>query len=472
MTSEAALQPPVRRTASGKAYPSLSLCLGFGVGTSGVSIMLNTVSVYFPALMATVLGLDPAIAGVLLILSKIYDAFADVLIGASSDRLRARYGRRPFLLVGALISFVSLLMIFMAPVMSEPVLIAYMGLALVIYSTGYSLFNVPYLALPAEITRGSAERLKLISFRTAFIGIGQLTALALSAWLIDLGGGGNSGYRLMGAIMAGLALVTMIGSWWGTREAIIDDAGRAPHRLSRADFKTLLANRPLFILLGAKLCQYVSFGVLMPITLLFILNIMRLGYAGMIHLSVVQNVTVFASMWAWTRIGRRIGKRNAYLLAQAIMIPAVITWYWADATTGYPGIWWRGIMFGFASGGALLMSTSMLPDTIEYDRLKNGVERGGVFASLYSVNEKIGFAIGAAVLGFGLSAAGYISTTDGALVVQSAQTVNALYAIKATVPALMLAMGAALLFFYNLDETKLEALRAERAGDDGEGLAR
>ncbi|WP_230293628.1 MFS transporter [Croceicoccus sp. Ery5] len=446
----------------GKSYPSLSLCLGFGVGTSGVSIMLNTVSVYFPALMATVLGLDPAIAGTLLVISKIYDAFADVIIGASSDKLRARFGRRPFLLAGAIISFASLLMIFMAPPMSEPVLIGYMAVALVIYSTGYSLFNVPYLALPAEITRGTRERLKLISFRTAFIGIGQLTALALSAWLIETGGGGASGYRLMGGIMAVLALLTMLGSWIGTRRAIFDEHKGAPHRLTREDFRTLLENRPLFILLGAKLCQYVAFGVLMPITLLFLLNVMSVGYTGMIHLSIVQNATVFASMWAWTRIGRRIGKRNAYLLAQAIMIPAVMTWYWADASTGYPGIWWRGVMFGFASGGALLMSTSMLPDTIEFDRLKNGVERGGVFASLYSVNEKLGFAIGAAVLGFGLSAAGYISTHDGDIVTQTAQTVSALYAIKTTVPAAMLVLGATLLCFYNLDENRLEELRAQK----------
>ena len=149
------------------------------------------------------------------------------------------------------------------------------------------------------------------------------------------------------------------------------------------------------MLLGAKLCQYVSFGVLTPVTVLFMLNVMKVGYAGMIHLSVVQNATIFLAMPAWNRIGRTLGKHKAYLLAQAIMIPVVLSWYWADASTGFPGIWWRGVVFGFASGGALLMSTSMLPDTIEYDRLRSGIERGGVCSSLYSVNEKLGFALGA-----------------------------------------------------------------------------
>lgn len=459
------VSPPLheRRTASGRSYPSLPLCLGYGVGSSGVSILLNTVSVYFPTLMATVLGMEPAIAGALLMGSKLYDAFADVVIGASSDKLRAKYGRRPFLLLGSIIAFLSLLMIFVAPTMGPAETIVYMAVALVIYSTGYSLFNVPYLAMPAEITRGSRERLRLISFRTAAIGVGQLTALALSAWLIDVGGGGADGYRMMGIVMALLALGTMLTASFAVRLAINDPPAGKTHRLTREDFVSLLQNRPLFALLGAKLCQYVSFGVLMPITLLFLLNVMSLGYQGMIHLSVVQNLAVFASMPAWTRIGRRIGKRNAYLLAQAIMIPVVMSWYWTDPSTGLVGVWWRGAAFGYASGGALLMSTSMLPDTIEFDRLKNGVERGGVFASLYSVNEKLGFAVGAAVLGFGLSLAGYMPTTGGTIVQQSAQTVNALYAIKATVPSLMLAVGVMLLLLYDLDEDRLAAMRAQKA---------
>jgi glycoside/pentoside/hexuronide:cation symporter, GPH family len=446
---------------SGKSYPPISVCVGYGIGTSGVSIMLNTVSVYFPTLMATVLGMSPVIAGTLLMLSKVYDAFADVVIGFASDRMNLRHGRRPFLLAGAVISFLSLLMIFLAPPMSQPVLVLYMGAALVVYSTGYSLFNVPYLAIPAEITRSGRERLRLISFRTAFIGGGQLIALALSAWLIALGGGGASGYRTMGFVMATLACVAMLASYFGIARARVDRFGGATHRLSRADFRTLLENRPLCVLLGAKLCQYVAFGVLMPVTLLFLLNVMKVGYVGMIHLSVVQNATIFLAMPAWNRIGGAIGKRKAYLLAQLIMIPVVFSWYWTDASTGFPGIWWRGLVFGFASGGALLMSTSMLPDTIEYDRLRNGLERGGVCSSLYSVNEKLGFALGALLLGLGLDLGGYVATTGGQIITQSAETVAALYHIKTLVPAAMLMIGAVVLLFYNLDEEQLGALRAK-----------
>ena len=83
---------------------SVALCLSFGMGTVGTAILLNTVTTFFPALMATVLGRSTALAGLLLTVSKLYDIGADLAIGAVSDRTQSRWGRRrPFLLIGAVV---------------------------------------------------------------------------------------------------------------------------------------------------------------------------------------------------------------------------------------------------------------------------------------------------------------------------------------------------------------------------------
>jgi GPH family glycoside/pentoside/hexuronide:cation symporter len=186
---------------------SARLCFSFGIGTVGVSIALNVVAVYFPTLMSTVLGISPAVAGGLLMFSKLYDAFADLAIGSISDNSDFKSGRRrPFLLAGAFISCLALLAIFFVPEMPKFMLIGYMTFALIIHSTGYSLFNVPYLAMPAEMATSYEARLKLISFRTAFIALGQLLSLAITAALIEAGGGGLAGYRLMAGVMAAIAL--------------------------------------------------------------------------------------------------------------------------------------------------------------------------------------------------------------------------------------------------------------------------
>lgn len=437
-----------------------SLCVCFGVGTIGVSIVLNTVAVYFPALMSTVLGVSPAVAGTMLTLSKVYDAFADLFIGSMSDRAETRWGRRrPFLLAGALMSFASLLVIFLAPTLSGTALLVYMGLALILYSTGYSLFNVPYLAMPAEMTDSFDQRLRLISFRTAFIGIGQLFSLAVTAWLIQLGGGGAGGYRLMGAVMTTIALVTMLVAFFGTRSAraIPREAGR--HKLSWADVRSLTGNRPLMLLMGAKATQYISFGIMQPANLLFLLNVAKTGYTGMVHMAVAQNLTVFAAQPIWLRLGRRYGKRNCYLAAILIMIPVSLSWYWVGPGVPMWEIWVRAAGFGFASGGALLMSTSMLPDTSEYDRRRTGQRREGLISSLYAVNEKIGFALGALALGWGLSLGGYVATTGGQIIDQPANAIWALFAVKAFIPSGVLALGLLLIWMYDLDEAKLQATK-------------
>lgn len=443
---------------------SVKVCLGFGVGTVGVSVVLNTVAVYFPALMSTVLGVSPAIAGAMLMGSKLYDAFADIFIGGLSDRTKTRWGRRrPFLLAGALTSAASLLMIFVAPQLQGPALLIYMGVALVLYSTGYSFFNVPYLAMPAEMTDGYNERLRLISYRTGFVAIGQIFSMSVTAYLIQLGGSGAAGFRLMGMVMAGIALATMLACFFGTADARFAERVSG-HKLSWADVRSLVSNRPLVMLMGAKLTQYTAFGIMGPANLLFLLNVARTGYAGMIHYSLVQNIFVFGSMPLWVWLGKRIGKRNAYMLGIITMAASSLSWLTVSAGVPMWEIWLRAATFGLGSGGSLLMSTSMLPDAMEYDRLRTGHRREGVFSSLYAINEKLGFALGALVLGAALSAGGYIATTGGKIIDQGPEAISALYMVKALVPSGALLFGLIMVWFYDLDQKKLRET-AEAAGE-------
>lgn len=450
-------------TARGNHHQNLptTICASFGIGTVGVSIVLNTVSVYFPTLMSTVLGVSPAIAGALMTVSKLYDMVADVIIGGASDRTQSRWGRRrPYLFAGALTSCASLLMIFVVPAMEGTALIAYMTASLIVYSTGYALFNVPYLAMPAEMTDGYQQRLHLISFRTAFVGIGQLLSLALTAALIDFGGGGAPGYRLMGTVMAVLALITMLTCFWGTAKARTVERGEHGLGFSWAGVRSLAGNRPLMMLMGAKLTQYLAFGIMQPANLLFLLNVLKTGYAGMVHLSVVQNIAVFASMPLWVRLGRRFGKRNCYMAAVITMIPASLSWYWTGPGVEMWEIWIRSAVFGIGSGGSLLMSTSMLPDAMHYDRHRTGLHREGIVASLYCINEKLGFALGALLLGAALSAGGYIATTGGQIIDQAPAAIDALFAVKAFIPAAALTCGLILIWCYNLDQKTLDAASA------------
>lgn len=434
----------------------LGLSLGFGVGTIGVSILLNTVAVYFPAMMLTVLGFSPAVAGYLLTGSKLYDVGADLVIGRASDRTHSRWGpRRPYLLAGAIVGAVGFALLFNPLRIGGPALLAFAALALIVCSTGYSLFNVPYLAMPSEMTDGYHQRTKLMSYRTLFVAIGQLLALSGGAALIATFGADRDGYSKMGLILGSAAALSMLISFLGTASAktVTPPAAGGASILRHA--KLALQNRPFVLLLGCKFCNLLALSATTSTQLLFLLNVAKAGYQGQLQLSLGLNIAMAAALPLWTLIGRRIGKRQGYIVATIIYIAATLSWLLSGAGEPAAVLVARGAATGVASGGMLLFGGAMLPDTMEHDRRRTGLLRAGLFSSLYAIIEKLAFALGPAIIGLYLAAMHYIPTRHGQLVAQPASAVTALYGGIAVIPAVLSVLGVVLLLFYGLDEKTL-----------------
>lgn len=441
---------------------SLGVCLGFSIGTVGVSIMLNTVTSFYPAFMSTVLGQSPEIAGYLLMISKLADAVIDVAVGSMSDRARTRWGRRkPFLLAGAILSSASFLMLFAPPVLGQGALMAWMIAALLLYSTAYSLFNVPYMTLPSELTEGFHERTRLISFRTVFVSIGQVLALAGTAALVQSGGAGRGGYATMGLVMALIIGGAMTATALAVpiRHAPEGSKRQETHMPSRAQLLAITRNRPFMMLLGAKVFQFLSFASVASTMLLFMLNVVGIGYDGQIILAMTQNLVTALAMPLWVWTGKRIGKRRTYLIGVVLFCCAALSWLLADSSVTTIGIVARGIVSGLGSGALILMSISMLGDTQAYDRLITGEAREGLLSSAIAVVEKVSFALGVAVLGVFLRWLNYMPTTGGQIIAQPASAILALKLGFAVIPAVMFAINGVFLWFYDLDEDKMEAAR-------------
>jgi GPH family glycoside/pentoside/hexuronide:cation symporter len=442
------------------ADPALSVrtCLSYGVGTVGTAILLNVVAVYLPAFMATVLGKSTAIAGTLLMVSKLYDILADIVIGVASDRTRSRLGRRrPYLLAGAILSAITVGAIFDPPLMAQIDIVWIMAALLVLYSTAYSLFNVPYMAIPAEIAGSFHGRTRLLSFRTFFVAVGQLIALSGTGWLLQGLGGGRHGYAVVGWIMAAVILVTELGTFFGLRDVAGTERTRGPETGWRNGLRSAAGNRPFILLMGSKLMQLIALSASVTTSLLFMLNTLKVGYSGQASFSLAQNIAIAASMPVWVRIAPRIGKKWTYIGAIAVYSIVSLSWLAAGQAEPLSLIAARGVGMGLSAGGILLMGTSMLADTMAYDHLRTGLRREGMFSSLYAMTEKMAYAIGTGLMGVYLSVAGYISTTQGHLAQQPASVTTALYFGVAVLPVLLMAVSTMFLFFYSLDEQKLTA---------------
>jgi GPH family glycoside/pentoside/hexuronide:cation symporter len=438
--------------------PGVGLCLSYGFGTIAIAVLLHTVTTFFPALMTTVLGQSPALAGLLLTLSKLYDIVVDLFVGNRIDRTDARMKkRRRTMLAGSILGAVSFFLLFSPPDIDGPWLIIFLSAILLLYSTGYSLFAVPYVAMGPDIARSYDGRTRLMAFRTFFSALGQMGALAGAAWLVEMGNGGIAGYRLMGAVLALVILASQLSAWIGT--GVVPEP--EPHPPSErigfvATFRQLLRNRPAVMLLSAKLLQYISLAVNISSGLLFKLNVLQIGYEGQAQLSVAQNIAMGVCTPLWMMAGKRFGKKNCYLASIGLYGLVMLSWLLEDSSITTFGLLSRGVLQGVGAGGMILMSLAMLPDVMQHDMKVNGVRRDGIYSSVYAVFEKTGFALGAALIGTYLSFAGYQSTTGGKLIQQSDAAIDALYFGNAVAPALLLGLSFVIMLFYPLGKASVD----------------
>lgn len=441
------------------------MCLGWGSGTIGVAILFNTVNVLLLRFMTDFLGIAAALAGLLLALSKIYDAVTDPAMGLLSDRTRTFLGRRrPYLFLGGILCAASLPILFWLPAaVSDDWRIATVVFATFFYATAYTVFNVPYLSMASDMALGYHERSKLMSFRVSSIGIGQLLAGVLAPLLVSSFGGGREGFAVMSFIMGLLVLSACWTSFFSTGGANAMAApsnSMKPRRGIGIDWRLLKTNKPFALLLCAKLCQLTGIAVLQGSLAFFVLQVLEAGGGTLATIFTLNTAVLIATMPVWLAISRRLGKVRTFQLAAVCKFLVSLAWFFAAPDYPMALIVIQAGFSGFASAGMLLIGQSLLPDTIAWDRHRSGQNREGALTGFYSTAEKIAFALGLAFNGLILGLAGYVEGQGNAIGVQPDSAITAVYLCVALLPGLLSLCAAAVLSFYPLDERTMNSLEA------------
>lgn len=447
-----------------RSLPTL-IAAGWGFGTLAPAIVLTTTNIYLLRFMTDFVGIGAALAGGLIAMSKIYDAFTDPAMGVLSDRTKTRIGRRrPYLIAGGVGLAISLILLFDPPAFAASFMPAYMTVVLLLLATFYTIFNVPYLAMPAEMVAGYDQRSTLMSFRVYAVSGAQIVSSVLGAWIIVEFGGGLDGHAAMAWIVAPAILLAALVAFWSTKNAPFvasmrsNDANGSAQITLREQFSAVTDNKPFFVLMAVKLFQLMTLGIYAAYPFFFT-QILKVedSVLGLYFLSLTAGMLLLQPLWLW--LGRRTGKRKTYLIALAIGIVVSPTWLLAAEGEAYWLVLLRGSLIGASAGGALLMGQSMLPDTQEFDSLRSGIRREGLLSGVYSTMEKVAQAIGVAAIGAFFGMMGYVESTDGTAA-QPQSALDAIYLSVSFLPAIVSLLAFfVLLFFYKLNRTELEALR-------------
>jgi GPH family glycoside/pentoside/hexuronide:cation symporter len=437
--------------------------LAWGTGALGVAVLINGISMLVLFYMVGVLKIEPALAGAVIFTSKILDVLSDPVVGYWSDRIRSPIGRRrPFLVWGAVISAASLALVFTTPIFENELITAgYVFAALLIYTIGYTTFNVPYMAMPAEMTDSYHERSSIHSYRVVFVMIGSFIAGGLGNFFLEeMGRDEASSYAVLGLLGAAIIFLSMFITFLGTKEARFTRAGESFPDI-RADLSAVMHNHHFLRLLTVKACQLLAFASTGAVMIFYITNslqldlkIMALFYVGVTVMSVVSTPVL-------VKISKRIGKRSTYIFAGISYVIYCLSWILAEPGEPIPYIIIRAMFVGLAAAGNILIAMSMLTDTIEYDATVTGNRREGTYTALYSFVEKITHAFGPLIIGVALSVAGFDKNLPSDEM-QSPAVQQALLFGVAYLPAVLAILALMVLAGFKLDEAALKKVKAEQ----------
>ena len=453
----------------------LSEKIGYGFGDMSSSMFWKLFSYFLPFFYSNVFGLSLADAGVLMLVTRIWDAVSDPMMGIIADRTRTRWGKyRPYLLFFALPFAVCGILLFTTPENGKTV---WAYVTYILMMTVYTGINVPYGSLLNVMTADSDEKSVLSSYRMFFAYGGSF--IALFAWeplcnMFDKAHAASDGavstspaaWQSAMIVIAAFCFILFILSFLMTKEHVKSESTVSVGQ----DLKLLVRNKPWWILIGAALASNLFNTVRGTTTAYFFADYiqktveMAPQWAFLLSASIFLSIGEIANMAGVVLavpMSRHFGKKSTYMISMGALIVLSIAFFFLPATTaGYWAMLAFQILISVFTGVISPLVWSMYADVADYSELKDGTASTGLIFSSASMAQKFGGAFGGSAVMWMLAAFGY-STVAGA--VQTETAILGLRILMSWVPALVAALSILVVWFYPLTRKKMEGVQSELA---------
>ncbi len=433
----------------------------YAIGDLGSSAGPGTIIPFWYLYFLTdVAKLDPALAGLSILLGKIWDAVNDPLVGALSDRTRTRWGRRrPYLLFGALPFGAAFALLWIVPpIQNQLLLCLYFALMYMIFDTAFTFTGCPYQALTPELTLDHDERTSLLTYRMAVsIGAGILVALLLGEVIFpNFPGDERAAFMTTGIICGAIFVVPLLITFFGTREREEFQVEEALSPL--VGLRYLLRNKEWRYAIAMSLLSWMPVDIasaVFPFFLVYWIG-MTEGDSNLVLGVILGSATLFLPVVLW--LSRRLEKKTAFLIATASW--AVIMLAILLVPQGAVGLAYLvAALAGFGVSSAHLLPSAMSTDVLEVDELMSGKRQEGIYAGFSVFVRKLSTALVLAMIGPVLAWSGY---QEGAAV-QSPTALTAIRLMIALAPTVLLVVACIVAWFYPLTRERHAEISRELA---------
>ena len=460
----------------------LSEKIGYGLGDMSSSMFWKIFSYYLPIFYSDVFGLKPVHAATLLLVTKLYDAISDPVMGIIADRTDTKWGKyRPYLLWMAIPFAVIGILSFYVPNSGYGLKHVYAYVMYILMMTAYTAVNVPYGAMLGVVTADSKEKSVFSSFRMFFAYIGSFIAMGIF-WLFEksiIGTTNSAGKIVKGvgdadpmkwtmivAVVAVMCAILFFLCFAMTKEHVKVEKKEGSGSSIKNDLKALVTNAPWWLLLGAAIGQLLCGSIRGGAAAYYFANILgaNILLTCAVYLTIGE-IGQMAGVAFAVPFSEKIGKRNTFILAMvAVVVFSCLIWF---IPAGTAGVWWLivlQVLVSLAIGLSAPLTWSMFADVADYSELKHGNNSTGLIFSSSSMAQKFGGAIGGFLLLALLGVFGY----DKDLAVQTPRTLGAIKAMMSYVPALGAVLSIVFLAFYPLTTGKMKDIQAELKVKRGE----
>lgn len=464
---------------------NLSEKIGYGFGDMSSSMFWKIFSYYLPFFYSNIFGLSLAHAGTLILVTKLYDAVSDPVMGLIADRTNTRWGKyRPYLLwIAVPFALAGILAFFTPQTDNYTFKHIYAYVTYILMMTVYTAINVPYGAMLGVMSDDAREKSMFSSFRMFFAFIGSFVAMGSFEPLLRLRGAimgtlpqnwtiadsAPMDWTVALIIIGSICAILFLLSFAMTREHVTEaqmqkqNAGEVaaePVRQSSVwnDLRCLVSNGPWWMLLGGGIS-----------VLLF--NCIRGGaaayyFADVLGVNAVFTLAAFLTAGEIAQlvgvivtvpVSEKIGKKATFLSVLTIIsVLSVIVMFLPDTPAGMWTLMVLQVLICIAIGINSPLLWTMFADVADYSELKNGNASTGLIFSSSSMAQKFGAAFGSAIVLWVLMAFGY-DNAKGA--VQTPEALSTIKALISWIPAIGSAVGILIMSMYPLTEKKMFEIR-------------
>jgi len=369
----------------------------YALPTLPLALVILPIGIVLPAFYESHTTATLAAIGGIAFASRAFDAFTDPLIGFLSDRTHTPIGgRKPWMLIGALIAALALFQLF-TPTESNGIAY-YAAWSFAVY-VGFTLIDIPMRAWGIELCVDYDERSRISTYVTTFTVLGSV--MFWLALILQYPFTGTT--ELTAEVFRGIAWVFALLLPALILLAVIRIPTGKPVSDESPTLRDMVAsfrgNRPMWRFVTAYALWATGNGIFTVTFYIFMTEYMFLGPKFPFLMLVYFGVQVF-SMPFWLKIMYRFGKHRSWSVSFALQasLPWLVLLIEPGPSAFIPAMMLTAVL-ALVAGGILVVPMALLGDIVDYDILKTGVNRAGNYFAINTLMQKFGMGAG---MGIGL----------------------------------------------------------------------